>query len=1202
LEDHPQIAAIKSSAGIIESCWPAILATCSTFLYAALDAEFYHNLVRSFQKLAHVAGLLRQAAARDAFLTTLGKATIPVDGVTTSRNGSNSQQSDAPETTGENAPQSALETPEASMGVSRTSLSTRNLLCLRALLNLGIALGPTLDQSAWSILLETLQNADLVIKLAAVTSTKQATNVGNGDNTSQAGQDVPKANMGNEILAVQTVASRMFESTAEYPNDSFEAVLKALLNLAFNSRQSSTENPLSPAQSSPSRRMGRVHQTTRSISLAVGKSRMQDDELNFVLDKTRDLGSANIDRFSSVGQEEDAIWGILNTNLNAIITSSDYNSAIRLKASKTLNTIILKTMKDDYLEGDLRNSLQLRNLQSLQSQIESLYRQRAQPSAVDMESHEQALDTLKVMLEQYGETFVSGWDLVFELVSSVFDKKSIDSGGNNTAENEKDTSLKPRNFTARSPRLIRSAYNSLQLIASDFLTLLPPSCLLNLVDSFSYFASQDSDFNISLTTTTFFWNVSDFLQGQVGKFSIEDSMDTTISEESLTKLTNDVDIPTSRGALWLILLLHIVGLTTDKRPEIRNSAIRTLLRIFDAYGPQLSPKAWNLCLNRVLFVMMNDVQNGTLQATASKEDVEQAKAWEETSVIMIKGSSDLIGSFFDQIAKDARFDASWKRFLGFFQALVQINTHEVVEAVFKSLYEILKHAETPGSLNNEAVQLAWLLWVNNHPSIDAESLNMEESNQDALLAYLRSFQQVYKLYKNSIGDEQVQQILQHLRVAVWNSVISRYSVDVDHQSTLQELVIECTKALCHDKPESQPAIITCLADFDDAALTQWSPNRDRCRPSLIAFSKAAIDLSSWYITEHGIKADIFSDGSLVSLLQHLAHPILRKYDWNGRDHEPYIWQKATTSAINIIRVVVPYVEKRYDALEKSDITQFWSSIVEVARGIITAQIRGEVDISPGRIAADEEFDIQAFHTLKPLVIPSFGSSHIPESIQRDFSCALVQSSFIYPPQRMDKPIETLLAKPLHDLYKVRRGRTFAPVPIARSHIAYALVDTMFELARAINPPSAAKDPSPQNSTESRITLARSIMPYLILRVSLPLKSYIADQPLRGRMPQPAPAHRELVHILKGLADLESEPVAIPDAPNGFVSSSTKSHQLQYRKHLGWMYPLLVKCVHVTGKATERVDRPVLENLVRILDAVGDCQNLEDGDDDGEDED
>jgi Guanine nucleotide exchange factor in Golgi transport N-terminal/C-terminal region of Mon2 protein len=1201
LRDHPQSSAIKSSAGIIESCWPVILTTCSVFFYAALDADFYHNLVRSFQKLTHVAGLLRQSAARDAFLSTLGKATLPVDDVSTrsiSTNMSQPRHSDVSEAgLTDQSLNPHFETPKASFETARASLSTRNLLCLRALLNLGIALGPTLDRTAWSIILETLQSADLVINVSATAAAKQTSVAGNGDHIIQSGTDVPRGNIANEILAVSTAASKMFESTAEYPDTSFQAILEALLGLL-----SAKGRGLLPASLSP---------TKFSANQPFGNSRLQDDEINLALDRTKEFCEANIERLSAVSQDEDVAWSVLNLNLKSVITNGAYSRSLRLKASSILNYIILQTMKNGWFEEDSRNVLQLRNLHSLQSQISSLYQQRDKPVTVDMEAHGQALNTLKAMLEQYGEAFTSGWDLIFELISSVFENTTLE------AEQAQDTKDAPRkslsrarNFKARSPRLVRASYSSLQLIASDFLTLLPPSCLLELVDSLSFFASQNQDFNISLTTTTFFWNVSDFLQSQVGKFSIENSMDTSISEESLAALTDDADISTSRGALWLLLLLRIVDLTIDDRSGIRNSAIHTLLRILDAYGPQLSPKAWHLCLNRVLFVMMVDVQNKVLATESlAGEGTDQAKEWIETSVVVIKGSADLITTFFDIIVQDKGFDDSWKRLLECCQNLVRINTNGIKEAIYASLCDIMRHEKSSSGFSKEAIKCAWLLWVNNHLAPEEKALNLDEPNQDALVAYFRFFQQVYRLYRGDLSQEQVAQVLQHMRAAAWNSVVSRYSVDIDHQSTLQELILDCIKVLCLDKDESQSAIVLCLTDFSDAALTQWAVDRDKSRPSFVAFSKGAIDLLSWYISEHGIKADIFSDGTLAMVLQHLAHPITQKYEWRGKDREPLIWQKATTSAIRIIRVAVPYVESKYAVCEKSNVVAFWTNVIEITRGIIFANNYDDFGLSTSRIAADEEFDIDSFQTLVPLLIPSLGSTTIPDSIRRDFSCALFQSSLIYLPQRMDTPIETLLENPLHDLYKVRRGRTYDPVPTARSRIAYVLIDTMFELAQASSlSASTDKEESKKdsNNTTSRIALARSILPYLILRSFLALKSYIADQPLRGLLPQPAPAHRELVHILEQLFNLRSEPAAIPDAPSGIVTSRTtttsstptKSQQasssnrreshLVYSKHLGWVYPLIVKCVQVAGKQKGRGNNDVvLQHLSKILDAVCD---------------
>lgn len=103
LKEHPLYADVESCAAIIDECWPAILATCSAFLYAALDSEYYHGLVRAFQRFAHVAGLLQLATPRDAFLTTLGKAAVPPNVFTACINSGQSRQPPpppAPEPTG----------------------------------------------------------------------------------------------------------------------------------------------------------------------------------------------------------------------------------------------------------------------------------------------------------------------------------------------------------------------------------------------------------------------------------------------------------------------------------------------------------------------------------------------------------------------------------------------------------------------------------------------------------------------------------------------------------------------------------------------------------------------------------------------------------------------------------------------------------------------------------------------------------------------------------------------------------------------------------------------------------------------------------------------------------------------------------------------------------------------------------------------
>ena len=58
LNDHVLYHQIYTSGHMVEHCWPALLAASSTYLNPTLDSENYNALIRSFQKITQIAGLL----------------------------------------------------------------------------------------------------------------------------------------------------------------------------------------------------------------------------------------------------------------------------------------------------------------------------------------------------------------------------------------------------------------------------------------------------------------------------------------------------------------------------------------------------------------------------------------------------------------------------------------------------------------------------------------------------------------------------------------------------------------------------------------------------------------------------------------------------------------------------------------------------------------------------------------------------------------------------------------------------------------------------------------------------------------------------------------------------------------------------------------------------------------------------------------
>jgi hypothetical protein len=509
LEDHPLFEDVKICAGIVDECWPAILATCSTFLYAALDSDYYHGLVRSFQKFTHVAGLLRLATPRDTFLTTLGKAAVPpnllsantaqtptpstppVDGSSMFSNAKgllsvDSLVSHASASITERGRQNSVES-------GPSSLNTRNLLCLRALLNLGIALGPTLG-SAWGIILGNLQEADLVL-FSSTKSARTPTISQKADKQNAGEESALLANFGTEIKAVETAAARLLESTIDFPNESFLEVVKALCSL-FGRQETPqlASGPTSPSSPQPEARRLSVHaHSHRRIQSINTAPATQNQEDLFALAKLGDVASINIDRLMAYPPGVSG-WEVLTTEVVKAACSTSTPASVRLRAAEILVRLVLQSATATLsLSDGSRSVIQLRLLETFRGALQPLESNERESSvaihSTDIDVHKVILEGLKSILEQCGETFISGWDIAFEIIGSVFMKSGDNRGLKAT--------------TTRSSRLIRSSFNSLQLICSDFLSSLPNSCFIILVDTLYNFCTQDDDLNISLTVSEF---------------------------------------------------------------------------------------------------------------------------------------------------------------------------------------------------------------------------------------------------------------------------------------------------------------------------------------------------------------------------------------------------------------------------------------------------------------------------------------------------------------------------------------------------------------------------------------------------------------------------------------------------------------------------------------------------------------------------
>lgn len=493
LKDHVLYRQILTSAHMVDQCWPALLAVSSTYLNATMDSEHYHALIRAFQKFTQIAGLLDLVTPRDAFLTTLGKHAVPSN--TASQNFrpmASTDQNDSEEKES-STQQDDLDNPtpikpplkrQSTLPIAVPTMNTRHLLCLRALLNLGIALGPVLHK-AWSIILEALQQADLVISLSGPAQIKQPGLGRRKPEVTQPIEDIDGVeDLSLEITAAETAASRMFESTSELPNDAFLEHLQCICALL---RADTPEpEPGSPNGMLSSGFGPRRHQKLRSISGITAEASAPDRESLFLLEKLGVVIQNNVNRLSQ-HDTTDSGWDLLLNKLVNTFSSHSATSEVRIRAASCFNQMVILTATSETSQSlTSQDSIRARSFEALLKEIRAVHGPASFSSRASIQCeqdiHAHALDASRSILEHCGDSLELGWTSVFSIVNSIFDSKTSRT-----------------HDRSRSAKLVHSSFGSLQLICSDFLGSVPPSSLLQLLDTLFAFSDQEQELNISLT-------------------------------------------------------------------------------------------------------------------------------------------------------------------------------------------------------------------------------------------------------------------------------------------------------------------------------------------------------------------------------------------------------------------------------------------------------------------------------------------------------------------------------------------------------------------------------------------------------------------------------------------------------------------------------------------------------------------------------
>lgn len=271
-----------------------------------------------------------------------------------------------------------------------------------------------------------------------------------------------------------------------------------------------------------------------------------------------------------------------------------------------------------------------------------------------VELRRMGLETLHLILQSSGHTLVVGWEIIFEMLSSVckpatpsFSESSDSLTSTSTIETSRPKPpplgyVNERGYTS----LVKIAFQSLTLVC-DSLSSLSPEHLRLCINTLGQFGKQ-ADTNIALTAAaSLLWGVSDSIQAK----------------------RKDTGKEPEYSALWMFLLEELLGLCTDSRPEVRVGAIQTLFRTLQLYGATLSLETWHECIWKITFPLLDLLTQAVRQISlcpshSDPPDSEVATAWNDSKSLAFSSVGSLFSDFLvSKIGHLDSFTDAWNTLL-----------------------------------------------------------------------------------------------------------------------------------------------------------------------------------------------------------------------------------------------------------------------------------------------------------------------------------------------------------------------------------------------------------------------------------------------------------------------------------------------------------------------------------------------------------
>ncbi|XP_071711861.1 uncharacterized protein [Rutidosis leptorrhynchoides] len=639
-------------------------------------------------------------------------------------------------------------------------LTLKNVQALRTLFNITHRLYNVLGPS-WVLVLETLAALDRAIHSPHATTQEVSAAVSKLTREPSGGQY-------SDFSILSSLNSQLFESSGLMHISAVKSLLSALRQLSYQS-MAGTLSGISQTSS----------QKTGSISFAV--ERMISILVN------------NLHRIQPLWDE---VVG------HFVELASSPNHHLRAMALKALDQSISAVLGSEQFEENALSrhhgvKAEMKALEiSVISPLHVLY-----DSCPNSDVHAGSLKILLHVLERHGDKLCYSWPDILEMLRSV------------AGSSEKD--------------LVTLGFQSLRVIMNDGLSTVPPEYLYVCVDVTGAYSSQKTELNISLTAIGLLWTSTDFIAKGLLEGPTEDRERDTLEVNNGEKIEQtqnnvkkanqqDFSITVAEHEKLLFSVFSLLqNLGADERPEVRNSAVRTLFQTLGSHGQKLSKSMWEDCLWKYVFTTLDRASH--MAATSSKVEwhgkelgVRGGKAvhmlihhsrntaqkqWDETLVLVFGGIARIMRTFFPLLRSIPNFWSGWESLLQFVKNSIVNGSKEVALAAVGCLQStVLPHSpkgNLPMPYLKSVLDVYDLVLRNPTASSDVAANKVKQE-------IIHGLGEVYVHAQGMFESSMYSQLLSIIESAIREAKITQnnFEAEFGHVPPLQRVVLEIFPQLC----------------------------------------------------------------------------------------------------------------------------------------------------------------------------------------------------------------------------------------------------------------------------------------------------------------------------------------------------------------------------------------------------------------------